>query len=132
MFTLINVLTTTGLKNEELCTLKVKDVHYDSIGNHYYLDVLGKGNKHRDIPLRHKSLNSIEMFRYARGLQPLSFVDPISPLFTTNTGNPYSPSYLSQYITEGVMNMNLPFLKNRSNSIGPHSFRNVFPLLSLI
>ena len=34
-----------------------------------YLNVLGKGNKRRQIPLKEKVLNSIRIFRNARGLE---------------------------------------------------------------
>lgn len=51
---MIHILTTTGLRNEEFCKLKVRDLQYDSISGGYYLDVLGKGNKKRQVPLREK------------------------------------------------------------------------------
>ncbi|WP_307198017.1 hypothetical protein [Neobacillus niacini] len=51
VFAMIHILTTTGLRNEELCQLKVRDLQYDSINGGYYLDVLGKGNKRRQVYL---------------------------------------------------------------------------------
>ena len=96
-FAMVHILTTTGLRNEELCKLKVGDLQYDSISGGYYLDVIGKGNKRRQIPLREKSVNSIRIFRNARGLEDLTVADKESPLITTNTGKAYTPSYLSQY-----------------------------------
>ena len=71
-FAMIHILTTTGLRNEEFCNLKVRDLQYDSINGGYFLDVLGKGNKRRQIPLKEKVLSSIRMFREARGLKDLT------------------------------------------------------------
>ncbi|KAA9012296.1 tyrosine-type recombinase/integrase [Niallia endozanthoxylica] len=129
-FTIIHILTTTGLRNEEFCKLKVGDLQYDSITNSYYLNVLGKGNKQRQIPLKEKTLDSIRIFRDARGLENLSLADKESPLMTTNTGKAYTPSYLSQYLTKMIKETYLPSLLNRSSSIGPHTFRHAFAIIS--
>ena len=67
MFTIIHVLTTTGIRNEEFCTLQVKDLKVDSIQGGYYLDVLGKGNKRRHVPLKEKVVHSIRSFRQCTG-----------------------------------------------------------------
>ncbi|MGM0878737.1 MAG: tyrosine-type recombinase/integrase [Bacillota bacterium] len=129
-FAMIHILTTTGLRNEEFCNLKVGDLQYDSINGGYYLNVLGKGNKRRQVPLKEKILNSIRMFRDARGLKELMVADKESPLFTTNTGKAYTPSYLSQYLTKMIMETNLPFLLHRSSAVGPHTFRHAFAIIS--
>nr|WP_251025789.1 site-specific integrase [Bacillus sp. ISL-47] len=131
-FAIVHILTTTGLRNEELCKLNVGDFQYDSISGGYYLNVLGKGNKRRQIPLREKSVKSIQLFRNARGLKDLTVADKESPLFTTNTGKAYSPSYLSQYLTKSVKETNLPFLMHRPTPIGPHTFRHAFAIISHI
>lgn len=129
-FAMIHILTTTGLRNEEFCKLKVKYLQYDSINGLYYLDVLGKGNKRRQVPLKEKVFKSIRMFRDARGLEDLSIADKESPLITTNTGKAYTPSYLSQYLTKMIKESNLPFLLHRSSSVGPHTFRHAFAIIS--
>ncbi|MEH7484413.1 tyrosine-type recombinase/integrase [Neobacillus drentensis] len=129
-FSMIHILTTTGLRNEEFCKLKVRDLQYDSISGGYYLDVLGKGNKKRQVPLREKSVNSIRMFRNARGLEDITVADKESPLVTTNTGKSYTPSYLSQYLTKTITETKLPFLMNRSSAVGPHTFRHAFAIIS--
>ncbi|WP_066297843.1 tyrosine-type recombinase/integrase [Bacillus sp. FJAT-29937] len=132
VFTIIHVLTTTGLRNEEFCRLNVEDLQYDSINNHYYLNVLGKGNKRRQIPLKEKSMNSIRMFRYARGLPELAAADKKSTLFTTNSGKAYSPSYLSQFLTKKITESQLSFLFHRTSPVGPHTFRHAFAIISHI
>ena len=130
VFAMIHILTTTGLRNEEFCNLKVRDLQYDSINGGYYLDVLGKGNKRRQVPLKEKILNSIRMFRDARGLEDLSVAGKEGPLVTTNTGKAYTPSYLSQYLTKMIKGTNLPFLLHRSSPVGPHTFRHAFAIIS--
>ncbi|SIB58007.1 site-specific recombinase XerD [Mycobacteroides abscessus subsp. abscessus] len=55
-----------------------------------------------------------------------------SPLFTTNTGKPYTPSYLSQYLTKMIQKTELPFLSFRSSPVGPHTFRHSFAIISHI
>jgi site-specific recombinase XerD len=130
VFSIIHILTITGMRNEEFTRLRVKDLQYDSITSSYYLEVLGKGNKRRHIPLKEKGLNSIRMFRSARGLDDIDAAEGDDPLFTTNTGRAYSPSYLSQYLTKAIKESGLPFLKFRSASIGPHTFRHAFAIIS--
>jgi site-specific recombinase XerD len=66
---LVHILTTTGLRNEELCRLKVGDFKYDSISGGYYLNVLGKGNKKRQIPLKEKSVKAFNYFGMPENLK---------------------------------------------------------------
>ncbi|MCK1995345.1 tyrosine-type recombinase/integrase [Peribacillus muralis] len=130
VFSIIHILTMTGMRNEEFTRLRVKDLQYDSITSTYFLEVLGKGNKRRQIPLKEKGMISIRMFRSARGLDDIDVAVGEAPLFTTNTGRAYSPSYLSQCITKAIKESGLPFLKFRSSSIGPHTFRHAFAIIS--
>ncbi|CRH88654.1 putative site-specific recombinase [Chlamydia trachomatis] len=130
VFSIIHILTMTGMRNEEFTRLRVKDLQYDSITSTYFLEVLGKGNKKRQIPLKEKGMKSIRMFRSARGIDDIDAAEGDDPLFTTNTGRAYSPSYLSQYLTKAIKESGLPFLKFRSSSIGPHTFRHAFAIIS--
>lgn len=130
VFSIIHVLTTTGIRNEEFCKLTIKDLAYDSITGGYYLKIHGKGNKKREVPIREKTLNSIRMFRYARGLSVIEESHPDDPLFTTNTGKSYSPSYLSQYLSKEIKKSGLTFLQLRSSPIGPHTFRHAMAIIS--
>ncbi|MDW7617201.1 hypothetical protein SC499_21595 [Peribacillus simplex] len=45
VFSIIHILTMTGMRNEEFTRLRVKDLQYDSITSTYFLEVLGKGIK---------------------------------------------------------------------------------------
>lgn len=130
MFAIIHVLTTTGIRNEEFCTLKVKDLKEDSIQGGVYLDVLGKGNKRRHIPLKEKAVESIHHFRLARGLLPAEAADPEEPLFTTSTGRAFSPSYLSQYVKTQIGKLDNLSLADSSIKITPHVFRHAFAIIS--
>ncbi len=126
MFTLILVLVTTGMRNEELCTLKVEHMRKDTIKGGYYLDVLGKGGKWRRIPLKDKVAVSIRHFRKVRGLAPIEAAEKNAPLFTTKTGNPYSPSYLDQVFKREFLNI------ESDKAITPHIFRHAFAIISHI
>lgn len=132
MFTIIHFLTTTGIRNEEFCTLRVQDLKVDSIQGGYYVDILGKGNKRRHVPLKDKVVESIREFRAARGLKPFEKEGANEPLFTTNTGRAFSPSYLSQYVQGQIskleqVNVDFPIFK-----ITPHVFRHAFAIISKI
>lgn len=129
-FSIIHVLTTTGIRNQEFCKLTVKDIKKDTIRGGYYLDIHGKGNKKRQVPLREKTFASIRMFRYARGLDEIEVAEPNEPLFTTNTERPYSPSYLSQYLKKEIRKTGLSFVENRQTLITPHTFRHAFAIIS--
>lgn len=130
MFTIIHVLTTTGIRNEEFCTLQLKDLKVDSIQGGYYLDVLGKGNKRRHVPLKEKVVHSIRSFRNARGLLPIERAHLDDPLFTTNTGRAYSPSYLSQYVKKEITSLEQLKLSDQTMKITPHVFRHAFAIIS--
>jgi len=126
MFALVHVLVTTGMRNEELCKLNVEHMRKDTIKGGYYLDVLGKGGKWRRIPLKDKVVVSIKKFREIRGLAPIDAAEKTSPLFTTKTGNAYSPSYLDQVFKR-------EFSKSENQRvITPHIFRHAFAIISHI
>lgn len=130
MFGIIHVLTTTGLRNEEFCALKVKDMRKDVIHGGYYLDVLGKGYKRRQIPLKEKVVTSIYHFREARGLLPIEKAPLKDPLFTTSTGRAFSPSYLSQYVKSQIEQLDDFSLADPSIKLTPHVFRHAFAIIS--
>lgn len=130
MFAIIHVLTTTGIRNEEFCTLRVIDFKKDTIKGGYYLDVLGKGNKRRHIPLKEKVVESIHVFRQARGLLPVEKSDLEEPLFTTSTGRAFSPSYLSQYVKTQILKLDQIPLVDQSIKLTPHVFRHAFAIIS--
>lgn len=130
MFGIIHVLTTTGMRNEEFCTLRVMDFKKDVIQGGFYLDVLGKGNKRRHIPLKAKVVESIHSFRKARGLLPVEKSNPEEPLFTTSTGRAFSPSYLSQYVKTQILKLDYLPVADQTVKLTPHVFRHAFAIIS--
>jgi len=129
MFAIIHILTTTGIRNEEFCKLQVQSLKEDKILGGYTLEVIGKGSKARSIPLKDKVVNSIHMFRYARGLPSVEESDPTDPLFTTNRGNAYKPSYLSQYVSKEIATLYME-QKGEEVRLTPHYFRHAFAIIS--
>lgn len=129
MFGIVLVLSTTGLRNEEFCKLKVGDVKSDRILGGHYLVVTGKGNKKRQIPLKAKVLESIRLFRQVRGLPLLLEADPATPLFTTSRGTAFSPSYLISYMTKEFTKIEGE-LEGIDVKLTPHVFRHAFAITS--
>lgn len=129
MFGIVLVLSTTGLRNEEFCKLKVGDAKSDRILGGHYLVVTGKGNKKRQIPLKEKVLESIRLFRQARGLPGLSEAEPAAPLFTTSRGTAFSPSYLISYMTKEFGKIERE-LEGIDVKLTPHVFRHAFAITS--
>ena len=129
MFGIVLVLATTGLRNEEFCKLKVRDVKSDRILGGHYLVVTGKGNKKRQIPLKAKVMESIRLFWQARGLPVLSEADPAAPLFTTSRGTAFSPSYLISYMTKEFEKIERE-LEGIDVRLTPHVFRHAFAITS--
>lgn len=50
MFCIVHFLTTTGIRNSELCNLKVGNIEYNHVLNGYTMRIIAKGNKQRVIP----------------------------------------------------------------------------------
>lgn len=130
MFTIVQVLTTTGIRNEEFCRLSVQDMKKDLIQGGYYLDVLGKGNKRRQVPLKMKVVDSIRSFRLERGILSLEKSNITDPLFMTNSGKAYSPSYLSQYVKSQILKHCSDEQYPQHVIITPHVFRHAFAIIS--
>jgi integrase/recombinase XerD len=127
---LIHVLVTTGMRNAELCNVKVKDLQYDSISESYILSFKAKGGKQRVVPIKNKVYDAIINYRKARGLRTILSKDDHSPLFPNAYGNPFSSSYLSKYLKKSILRTKLPFLMERENPITPHTFRHAYAIIS--
>jgi integrase/recombinase XerD len=121
---LLSVLMTTGIRIAELCTARVCDLTYDRRRNEYWLRVIGKGGKERDVLIFPEIFDRIVRFRERRGLATKLDANDTSPLFVTNKGKPYSETYLSRYITNAIKRTGLPLLKKVQGNITPHWFRH--------
>lgn len=130
IYGIIHVLVTTGIRNSEFCKARICDLSYDHVRSEYYLQVDGKGNKKRTVPIKPKVFKSILEFREIRGLETKLDAGDESPLFLTSELKPYTPSYLSQYINKAVKRAGLDFVEKRKNPISPHVFRHAFAIIS--
>ncbi|MCU1808271.1 tyrosine-type recombinase/integrase [Cytobacillus firmus] len=128
LYGLISVLATTGLRIQELCNAKVSDLVY--LDGEYWLTVMGKGQKERQVLIHPNVLKSIEGFRKRRRLDFKLDPSDSSPLFTTSKGKAYGYKYLSNYLITKINKADLDFIKMRKNPITPHSFRHGFALIS--
>lgn len=128
LYGLISVLATTGIRIQELCTARVSDLMY--VDGEYWLTVLGKGNKERQVLIHPGVMEAIKGFRSRRRLDIK--LDPFdhSPLFTTAKGKAYTYKYLSNYLTKKINAADLDIIKMRKVPITPHTFRHAFALIS--
>jgi integrase/recombinase XerD len=124
LYALLSVLMTTGIRIAELCRARVCDLTYDRRRNEYWLRVMGKGEKERDVLIFPEIYERILRFRERRGLSTVLDSQDPSPLFVTNKGKPYSESYLSRYVTEAIKRTHLPILDQVKGKITPHWFRH--------
>ena len=76
-YAILLTLLTTGLRKAEICSLKVGDLK--TYRNQAVIDVIGKGQKFRRIPLETKTLIAIQDYLKATG----NGTDPDHPIFYT-------------------------------------------------
>src|SRR4030065_759824 len=70
-------LLTTGLRKAEICSLKVEDLK--TYRNQAVIDVIGKGQRLRRIPLETKTLTAVKDYLKSTG----NGTEPVHPLFQT-------------------------------------------------
>jgi len=127
-YTIVLTLVTTGLRNEELCNLTMGSIKQDTIIGGYYFEVIGKGNKRRDVPIKRIVLDKILKYRQTYYLSSLNNSADDAPLFVTRNGKKYSPSYLAQALKK-VIHEKLADLQIQSN-VTTHSFRHAYAIIS--
>ncbi|MGA2467631.1 MAG: tyrosine-type recombinase/integrase [Thermodesulfobacteriota bacterium] len=76
-YAILLTLLTTGLRKAEICSLKVEDLK--TYRNQAVIDVIGKGQKFRRIPLKAETLLAIKDYLKATE----NGTDPDHPLFQT-------------------------------------------------
>lgn len=124
----IAVLSTTGLRIRELCRSRISDITYQD--GDYWLNVMGKGRKQREVLLHPNIIEEIRLFRRRRRLDfKLDSTDD-APIFTTSTGKPYNYKYLSNYLTKHMNRANITFIKIRRTPITPHFLRHAYAIIS--
>ena len=76
-YAILLTLLTTGLRKAEICSLKVEDLK--TYRNQAVIDVIGKGQKFRRIPLKTETLLAIKDYLKSTG----NGTEPVHPLFQT-------------------------------------------------
>ena len=76
-YAILLTLLTTGLRKAEVCSLKVEDLK--TYRNQAVIEIIGKGQKFRRIPLKADTLVAIQDYLKADG----NGADPDHPLFQT-------------------------------------------------
>ncbi|MET3194962.1 tyrosine-type recombinase/integrase [Gottfriedia sp. OAE603] len=129
--TLIKLLATTGMRIRELSEAKWGNISKDTNG--YWLQIIGKGNKKREVKILHHVYLDLCRLRDRRGLSNQISKTDSSPLFPNKMNLHYSFKYLSNFVVDMVKSSNLPFVteRNDTNNISPHFFRHHYACRSI-
>ncbi|MGG0079792.1 Integrase-recombinase [Bacillus cereus] len=127
-YTIILALASTGARIQELCTARVKDLHYDG---KYWLKVRGKGDKVRELFVSEHLYQCICEVRRRRGFQTVLEKGDESPLFKNQRGSAYNSKTLSNQVTDMIKKTNLEFLQYRENPVTAHTFRHAFAIMAV-
>ena len=111
-FCILRMMLNAGLRNSEVCGVKVGDLDFTS-GR---LKVRGKGRKQRIVWLADDDLDWLGKWMERRSTLP----DPRGRLFSTLKGGPVSPRYLQQMTKRMVDRAGI------EKEIHPHSLRHTF------
>ncbi|MDZ5610743.1 site-specific integrase [Bacillus pseudomycoides] len=126
-YTILLALASTGARIQELCTTRVKDLHYDG---KYWLKVTGKGDKVRELFVSEHLYQCICEMRKRRGYKTVLDQGDESPLFINQRGNFYNSKTLSNQVTDMIKKTNLDFLQHRENPVTAHTFRHAFAIMA--
>ncbi|PEA85702.1 tyrosine-type recombinase/integrase [Bacillus thuringiensis] len=126
MYSLFFLLTTTGLRIEEVANAKWADLSFHPSLNVYLLRVVGKGNKTREVRIFEDVLDNICYLRRLRKQTSELDASSISAFLPKADGSHYRADYLSKYTAEKIEETNLPFLRYRKDRITPHTCRHFF------
>lgn len=127
-YTILLALASTGARIQELCTTRVKDLHYDG---KYWLKVTGKGDKVRELFISEHLYQCICEMRRRRGFQTALDQGDESPLLVNQRGNFYNSKTLSNQVTDMIKKTNLEFLQYRENPVTAHTFRHAFAIMAV-
>ncbi|GGE60932.1 tyrosine-type recombinase/integrase [Priestia taiwanensis] len=127
-YTILLLLSTTGLRVRELCQAKINDLFY--IEGSYWLKIVGKRQEYREVYISDYAFRCIHAFRSIRGLSTTLHEDDSTPLLTTLRKKAYNPTQLSAQVTDMIEQTNLPFLAYREHRITPHTFRHAFAIMA--
>lgn len=112
---MIELAYAAGLRVSELCNLKIKDLHIDM----QYVQVYGKGNKERIVPIGEKAIDSIEY--YLKNSRPLLVKQHTDYLFLSAIkGQPMSRQAFDVILKEKTLKCGI------KKPISPHKLRHSF------
>ncbi|MGQ7307839.1 tyrosine-type recombinase/integrase [Bacillus cereus] len=127
-YTILLALASTGARIQELCTARVKNLHYDG---KYWLKVTGKGDKMRELFISEHLYQCICEMRRRRGFQTVLDQGDERPLLINQRGNFYNSKTLSNQVTDMIKETNLEFLQYRENPVTAHTFRHAFAIMAV-
>jgi integrase/recombinase XerD len=119
-YAILLTLLTTGLRKAELCGLKVGDLK--TYRNQAVIDVMGKGQKFRRIPLKNETLLAIKDYQKVAG----NGTDPGHALFQTL--GKHGP-YQERDLTPKAVDCFIKFVVKKAliqKRIHPHVMRHTF------
>jgi len=114
MYTLLFTLVSTGLRIQELCSARWSSITYQPEAGMYFVSVLGKRDKMREVPLFNEVLEVLKEFRMRRGFSG-ELNGQNTPLFPKPNGDSYHFKYLSNEFTRQIemLQDQFPFIKRR-------------------
>lgn len=124
VYTTFFLLTTTGLRIEEIATAKWADLVFHSSLNAYLLRVVGKGNKIREVRIFEDTLDTIRHVRSLRKQTTELDASSTSAFLPKSDGSNYRADYLSSLVAEKIEETNLAFLRHRQDRVTPHTCRH--------
>ena len=105
-------LLNTGIRNGEFCSLDIDDLRVDDEAR--LVHVLGKGLKHRWVPLNQAALAAVRLHLRSRG-KPTH-----GPLFATRTGRRYNVRQLASEVRKTAVGC------EEDVQVNPHNLRHTF------
>lgn len=119
-YAILLTLLTTGLRKAEICNLKVGDLK--TYRNQAVIDVIGKGQKFRRIPLKADTLVAIQDYLKVNG----NGIDPDYPMFKTlGKHGPYQETCLTPKAVDCLVKSMARKALIRKR-IHPHVIRHTF------
>lgn len=112
---LLSVLYDTGARVSEFLNIKLKDV---SLQKPYSIKVLGKGNKHREIPILEKTANLLKKY-----IDENNIIQSEQYLFCNSRGEKYSRKGISHKIDK-YSNRAKTKSQTFPDKVHPHMFRH--------
>lgn len=112
---LLMLLYNTGARVSEIITLKVNDVRLEL---HASVQILGKGRKHRAVPLWRKTARLLRSWLKRSGLTA------DSPLLPNSRGEPMSRSGVTQRLKIAKQRAAMKCPNLRSSRVSPHTIRH--------